>query len=144
MRTRVTAGEARIVHRSLIFGAFALCCELFGRHCARDWTARLFLSTRRAAVLTQRALARRARTSQSVVAPIESEAASPSWTTLERLLRGAGFDLQVSLTMRARGRSHMLDDVARILRLTPEERLLELRNAALFFAAARRLDNGRI
>jgi len=38
----------------------------------------------------------------------------------------------------------MLDDVARILQLTPEERLLELRNAARFFAAARRLVNGRI
>jgi hypothetical protein len=38
----------------------------------------------------------------------------------------------------------MLDDVARILRLTPEERLLELRNAARFFAAARRVDSERI
>jgi hypothetical protein len=32
----------------------------------------------------------------------------------------------------------MLSDVARILRLTPEERLIELRNAARFLAAARR------
>jgi hypothetical protein len=34
----------------------------------------------------------------------------------------------------------MLDDVPRILRLTPEQRLSELRNAARFFAAARRID----
>jgi len=32
----------------------------------------------------------------------------------------------------------MMDDVARIRRLTPEQRLLELRNAARFFAAAKR------
>ena len=107
-------------------------------------SARLLLSARRAAGLTQRALARRARTSQSVIARIESGATSPSWKTLEHLLSRAGFDLQVSLTMRARGHSHMLDDVARILRLTPEERLLELRNAARFFAAARRVDSERI
>jgi hypothetical protein len=30
----------------------------------------------------------------------------------------------------------MLDDVPRILRLTPEERLIELRNAARFFETA--------
>jgi len=30
----------------------------------------------------------------------------------------------------------MLDDVPRILRLTPEERLIELRNAARFLDAA--------
>jgi transcriptional regulator with XRE-family HTH domain len=107
-------------------------------------SARLLLSARSAAGLTQRALARRARTSQSVIARIESGATSPSWKTLEHLLKHAGFDLQANLTMRARGHSHMLDDVARILKLTPEERLLELRNAARFFAAARRLDNGRV
>jgi len=107
-------------------------------------SARLLLSARRATGLTQRALARRARTSQSVIARIESGATSPSWKTLEHLLKHAGFDLQASITMRARAHSHMLDDVARILQLTPEERLLELRNAARFFAAARRLVNGRI
>ena len=106
--------------------------------------ARLLLSARRAAGLTQRALARRARTSQSVIARIDSGTTSPSWKTLEHLLKHAGFELQASFTIRARGHSHMLDDVPRILRLTPEERLLELRNAARFFAAAKRLDDGRI
>jgi hypothetical protein len=33
----------------------------------------------------------------------------------------------------------MLDDVPRILALSPEERLLELRNAARLFSAARRV-----
>jgi hypothetical protein len=32
----------------------------------------------------------------------------------------------------------MLADVARILRLTPEERLIEVRNASRFIRAARR------
>jgi transcriptional regulator with XRE-family HTH domain len=102
--------------------------------------ARLLREARKRAGLTQRALARRARSAQSVVARIESGAASPSWETLERLLRSAGFTLRASLAPRLHGRSHMLDDVPRILRLTPEERLIELRNAArLLETAVRRL-----
>ena len=104
--------------------------------------AQLLLSARKAAGLTQRDLARRARTSQSVIARIESGASSPSWDTLKHLLNRAGFDLRASLTRRAP--SHMLEDVARILSLAPEERLLELRNAARFFATARPLSNGPI
>ncbi|HEX4388991.1 MAG TPA: helix-turn-helix transcriptional regulator [Steroidobacteraceae bacterium] len=107
-------------------------------------SAQLLLSARKAAGLTQRALARRAGTSQSVIARIESGASSPTWKTLERLLNRTGFALHASLTPRPRGRSHMLDDVARILRLTPEQRLLELRNAARFIAAAKRVDDERI
>jgi transcriptional regulator with XRE-family HTH domain len=107
-------------------------------------SARLLISARRASGLTQRDLARRARTSQSVIARIESGASSPSWRTLERLLRGAGFELQASLTPGTDRPSHMLDDVSRILSLKPEDRLRELRNAARFFAGAKRSDNGRI
>ena len=107
-------------------------------------SARLLLSARTVAGLTQRALARRARTSQSVIARIESGVTSPSWKTLEHLLKVAGFHLQASFTIRPRGRSHMLADVARIMSLTPEQRLLELSNAARFFAAAKRLDDGRV
>ena len=98
--------------------------------------ADLLATARRRAGLAQRALARRARTTQSVIARIESGVTSPSWRTLERLARCAGFDLQVSLVPRIHGRSHMLDDVPRILALTPEQRLLELRNAARLFASA--------
>jgi len=106
--------------------------------------AQLLSSARKAAGLTQRALARRARTSQSVIARIERGATSPSWKTLKHLLNHAGFELNAVLRPSIRGRSHMLNDVARILQLTPEQRLLELRNAARFFAAARRLKNGRV
>ena len=106
--------------------------------------SRLLISARRRAGLTQRQLARRARTSQSVIARIENGMVSPSWKTLRRLLNSAGFDLSATLTPRLRGRSHMLADVPRILRLTPEQRLLELRNAARFLAASKRVDHGRV
>ena len=98
--------------------------------------AQLLAEARKRSGLSQRALAQRARTAQSVIARIENGTVSPSWTTLERLLRRCGFELQAALVPRLQGRSHMLDDVPRILRLTPEQRLLELRNAARFFDAA--------
>ena|SRR3974390_3223755 len=106
--------------------------------------SRLLATARRSAGLTQRELARRARTAQSVVARVENGLASPSWNTLRRLLSCAGFDLHATLIPRARRRSHMLADVPRILRLTPEQRLLELRNAARLIESARRVDHGRI
>ena len=99
--------------------------------------AQLLIEARQRSGLSQRTLARRAGTSQSVIARIEAGSVSPSWTTLERLLRGCRFDLQAALLPRTRGRSHMLADVPRILRLTPEQRLIELRNAARFFASAK-------
>lgn len=100
--------------------------------------AELLIEARKRSGLSQRMLARRARTSQSVIARIESGTVSPSWTTLERLLRRTGFELQAALVPKLQGRSHMLADVPRILRLTPEQRLLELRNAANFFGRAAR------
>ena len=98
--------------------------------------AQALAAARGRAGLAQRALARRARTAQSVIARIESGATSPSWRTLERLVRSAGFELRITLAPKIRGRSHMLDDVPRILRLTPEQRLIELRNAARLFESA--------
>ena len=92
---------------------------------------------RQRAALSQRALAAKARTAQSVVARIESGETSPSWDTLAALLRAAGAQMRVDLEPVA-DRSHMLDDVPRILRLTPEQRLIELRNAARMVASARR------
>lgn len=94
--------------------------------------------------LSQRALARRARTSQSVVARIESGGTSPSWQTALRLLRSSGFELHAELRPLQVGRSHMLHDVARILRLRPEDRLLELRNAARMLSEARRLPDAPV
>ena len=100
--------------------------------------AKLVHDARSRAGLTQRELARRARTAQSVVARIESGATSPSWQTLSRLLEAAGFELDVTLRPVSPELSHMLEDVPRILRLTPEQRLIELRNTSRFLAAARR------
>ncbi|MBV8341248.1 MAG: helix-turn-helix domain-containing protein [Gammaproteobacteria bacterium] len=106
--------------------------------------SRLLIAARRGSALTQRQLARRARTSQSVIARVEKGTVSPSWRTLERLLHCAGFELRATLLPRIASRSHMLADVPRILQLTPEERLLELRNAARFFAGSRRIGHGRL
>jgi transcriptional regulator with XRE-family HTH domain len=99
---------------------------------------RLLAQARSRAGLTQRELARRAGTSQSVVARIERGQTDPGAATLERLLAETGFELHVTLRPRRPTPSHMLADVARILSLTPEERLREVGNAARFVAAARR------
>lgn len=103
-----------------------------------DSPATLLRAARRRAGLSQRALAQRAGTAQSVVARIELGRTSPSWETLTTLLGAAGFDLWLRLERSPARAAHMLDDVARIRRLTPEQRLLELRNASRFFAAAKR------
>jgi transcriptional regulator with XRE-family HTH domain len=99
---------------------------------------RLLSEARRRAGLTQRELARRAETSQSVVARIEQGRTDPSTATLARLLAAAGFELRTELLPLPVADTHMLDDVARILSLTPEERLLEVRNVSRFTSAARR------
>ncbi|MGH7720664.1 MAG: helix-turn-helix domain-containing protein [Gemmatimonadaceae bacterium] len=100
--------------------------------------AELVSEARKRAGLTQRELARRAATAQSVVARIEGGVTSPTWETLSRLLAAAGFELHATLQLRAAEGSHMLSDVRRILRLPPEERLIELRNASRFLTGARR------
>lgn len=98
----------------------------------------LLRSARERAGLSQRALARRAATAQSVVARIESGDSSPTWDTLARLLGASGFTLDASLTLAPVEQTHMLDDVARIRALTPEQRLAEVANFARFVAEARR------
>ncbi|HUF27834.1 MAG TPA: helix-turn-helix transcriptional regulator [Gemmatimonadaceae bacterium] len=98
----------------------------------------LVRDARRAAGLSQRELARRAGTAQSVVARVESGRTSPSSATLARLLGAAGRELRVELSPIPVTDSHMLDDVARILRLTAEQRLIEVRNLSRFVSAARR------
>jgi len=100
--------------------------------------ARLVNQARHRAGLSQRELARRAGTSQSVLARIEGGQTDPGAQTLERLLRAAGFGLHVELRALREPANHMLADVARILRLTPEERLREVANASRFVTAARR------
>jgi hypothetical protein len=62
----------------------------------------LLVRVRREAGLTQAGLARRAGTSQAMVARYESGVASPTVRTLERLLRAAGQDLVLSGTVAGR------------------------------------------
>lgn len=105
---------------------------------SRSWCGALVREARQRAGLSQRALAARAGTSQSVVARIEQGRTDPSTATLARLLAAAGFELRGELMPLPVADTHMLEDVARILALTPEERLLEVRNVSRFEAAARR------
>ena len=63
---------------------------------------------------------------------------SPSWTTLTRLLKAAGFRLTAALK-RIDVDPALLDDVPRILRLTPEDRLREAGQVSRFISAARRV-----
>lgn len=98
----------------------------------------LLALARSGAGLSQRQLARKARTAQSVVARIELGETSPSWETLDRLLKAAGYRLATALK-RVHADPALLDDVPRILRLTPEERLREVGQVSRFVAAARRV-----
>jgi len=59
-------------------------------------SSELLLEARRSAGLTQAELARRANTSQAMVARYETGVASPTVRTLRRLLRAVGRDLELS------------------------------------------------
>jgi len=89
--------------------------------------------------LTQRELAARAGTSQSVVARVEAGQTRPGSGTLQRLLEAAGFELRTELVPLPVVDSHMLEDIARILALTPEQRLREVTNVSRFESATRRV-----
>lgn len=102
-------------------------------------SAALLEQARLDAGLSQRELARRAGTTQAVVARIESGGTSPRWNTLAALVQAAGFDLETRLAPRVMPDSHMLGDVARILSLSPEDRIREVAALSRFAAAARRV-----
>ena len=97
----------------------------------------LLRQARSKADLTQRELAKRAGTAQSVIARIELGKTAPSTTTLNSILAAAGFELQSELVIKPIEGSHMLEDINRILQLTPEERLQEVKAANKFLSAAR-------
>ncbi len=99
----------------------------------------LVRAAREGAGLSQRELARKASTAQSVVARTELGDSSPSWNTLMRLLRAAGFNLRASLERVPTLDRSRLDDVPRILRMTPEQRLEEVAAVSRFIAAVRRV-----
>lgn len=69
-----------------------LCLKRYSESMGTD-AAALLATVRREAGLTQAELARRARTSQAMVARYETGAASPTVRTLARLLRAAGHEL---------------------------------------------------
>jgi transcriptional regulator with XRE-family HTH domain len=100
--------------------------------------SKLLQAARDRAGLTQRQLATKARTAQSVVARIELGETSPSWSTLVRLLKAAGFGLSTGLR-RISVDPQLLDDVPRILALSPEQRLREVAQVSRFLSAARRV-----
>jgi transcriptional regulator with XRE-family HTH domain len=100
--------------------------------------ADLVRNARERAGMTQRELARKARTAQSVVARIELGETSPSWATLSRLLKAAGFALSAGLR-RVHVDPQVLDDVPRILALSPEDRLREVAQVSQFLSTARRV-----
>ena len=89
--------------------------------------ATLLLSeARERAGLSQRALAERAKTSQSVVARIELGITSPSWETLSGLIMAAGFALDGIVRSGPPPELPDLSDTERILALTPRNRLREI------------------
>jgi len=100
-------------------------------------TAALLREARTRAGLSQRQLAKRAGTAQSVVARIERGQTSPTWDTLERLLAAADCAVNPQVEPRVVVEPQMLDDVPRILALTPEQRLEEVANVSRFLAHAR-------
>lgn len=106
---------------------------------ARDSAAFLVRTTRQQAGFSQRELAARARTAQSVVARIESGQTDPGLKTLRRLLAAAGYALTANAVPCPAIDTHMIDDVRRILHLSPEQRLREVGNIHRFLAAARRV-----
>ena len=82
---------------------------------------RLIREARRSAGLTQQALASRLGTTQSAIAGLESDRASPRVATLERALRACGRELSLS----AREPKSSIDEtlVSANLKFTPEQRL---------------------
>lgn len=101
--------------------------------------ASVLKAARTDASLSQRELARKARTAQSVVARIELGETSPSWDTLMRLLRASGHTLRTELEPIPIVDRSILDDVPRILSMTPEQRLEEVAHVSQFLAEARRV-----
>ncbi len=101
--------------------------------------AELLKSARTQAGMTQRDLAKRARTAQSVVARVELGETNPSLRTLNRLVKAAGFNISAELEAIPTLDPTLMDDVPRILRMSPEERLREVAQVSRFIAAARRV-----
>ena len=105
--------------------------------------ADLLRQARSRAGLSQRALAKRAGTAQSAIARIERGQTSPTWSTLVRLLKAANYEVVAQAEPSVVVGSHMLAEVPGILRMTPEDRLAEIKNVEQFLQSAHRVsENG--
>jgi|FLYL01.1.fsa_nt_gi transcriptional regulator with XRE-family HTH domain len=82
--------------------------------------ASLIAEARKRAGLTQAELARRLGTHQSVVARWETGRTRPDFETVKRVVRAAGFELEVAI---APADDHDLALIRRQLRLPPHQRL---------------------
>jgi len=89
--------------------------------------SQLVRQARITAGMTRHGLARRARVSPAALARIERGLSSPKWETVRRLLAAAGFDFHVELLAQPMRGARLRREVARILSLTPEQRLNEVR-----------------
>lgn len=98
----------------------------------------LLKRARTSASLSQRDLAKKARTAQSVVARIELGTTNPTWTTLKKLMRAAGCEIVPDVRRIAVTDPSVLDDIPRILKLTPEERLREVAHVSRFMSNVKR------
>jgi len=84
--------------------------------------------------LSQRELAVRARKAQSEIARIEAGRQDPTFGTLERLVRAAGFDLQIRLVPHD---DHDERLIRSMLALSPEQRLRGLEEWSELLSGAR-------
>ena len=98
----------------------------------------LVREARRGCALSQRQLARRARTTQAVVARVELGWGNPTVGTIRRLLAAAGYELDATLVPKPLLDRQVLDDVPRVLALSPEDRLREVANLSRFITAGKR------
>lgn len=74
---------------------------------------------------------------QEATAGMEMEAATAAGSGNLSLFAAEGLEPDPPLVPKTPADSHMLADVERILRLTPEERLQEVANLSRFFAEAK-------
>ena len=87
--------------------------------------AEIVRSARQRHGVSQRALARRSRTSQTHISRIERGEVSPSVDTLERLLQALGERLELSTAPGPRGNALLAELRADYDRLTPGERVVQ-------------------
>lgn len=90
--------------------------------------AQTIREARRLAGISQAVLAKRASTAQSAIAKYETGVVDPRFETLCRLVKACGFELDISLE-RPRLDPHDASLMDRTLAMTPEERLISVRNA---------------